>query len=79
MTKQVYECPHCGGTILVTSMNCRIFRHAVYKNSGKQVGPHTKNKFIKKLINDDKIIGCGGQFRIVNDVPQKFDEENSDL
>jgi hypothetical protein len=70
------NCPKCDGTVVITRMNCKIFRHAIYKNTGKQVGPHSKNKYIQKLIDNGKIYGCGCQFRIVNDVPEIYNEED---
>jgi hypothetical protein len=33
-------CPHCGDSVLIEQINCRIFRHAVYKNTGEQMDPH---------------------------------------
>jgi|CXWK01.1.fsa_nt_gi hypothetical protein len=63
------NCPKCDGTIIITKMNCKIFRHAIHKDTGKQIGPHSKNKYIQKLVDKDKIYGCGCQFRIVDNVP----------
>lgn len=71
------DCPQCNGTVIITALNCKIFRHAVYKKTGKQVGPHSKNKYIQELINQNKIYGCGCQFRIVDDIPEIFDEESN--
>ena len=38
-------CPHCGDSILIEQINCRIFRHAVYKTTGEQMDPHTSTPF----------------------------------
>jgi DNA-directed RNA polymerase subunit RPC12/RpoP len=43
------QCPHCNGTVMVKQLNCKIFRHGVFKKNGKQINPHAKKK--KNVIN----------------------------
>ena len=61
-------CPNCGGQVLIDEVNCRIFRHGVWKSTGQQMDPHAS-----KLICEDAhlrglILGCGQPFKIVKNV-----------
>lgn len=69
MNTIIVDCPNCDGTIIITKMNCKIFRHGIYKKTGKQVGPHAKDEFVQQLISKDRIYGCGCQFRMVDGKP----------
>jgi hypothetical protein len=62
----VFTCPHCQGTIIVAhhELNCRIFRHGVYKHNGEQVPPHAPKEECDRLVAQNLIIGCGKPFRI---------------
>ena len=40
MDKNVVTCPHCKDPIVIQYINCGIFRHGTYRQSGKQVKPH---------------------------------------
>lgn len=62
---QIVECPHCNGSIIVTKLNCGIFRHGVYKKTNKPINQHLSKVDCEKLINDDVIYGCGKPFQIV--------------
>ena len=44
------ECPHCGGGVLVLAIKCGIFRHGTYKDSGKQINPHTTKERCDELV-----------------------------
>lgn len=54
MTEFVITCPHCLDNIIITKINCGIFRHGVLIKTGKQIDPHANKKicdyFIKKNI-----------------------------
>lgn len=53
-------CPNCTGMIEIESINCMIFRHAIYR-TGDPYDPHAT---VDKIDSDrDLIIGCGIQFR----------------
>jgi len=67
-----FECPHCGSGVLVKmgETNCKIFRHAVYAHSGRQIGPHTSQKRCDRLFSEGRIVGCAKPFLFV------FDSEN---
>jgi len=62
-----FICPHCKGDIVVekNELNCRIFRHAIYKNNYNQVDPHLPYNKCKELLENDQVIGCCKPFRIV--------------
>lgn len=62
----LFQCPHCDDTIIVklTELNCRIFRHGVFKDTYQQVDPHLSQEMCNDLKNCDKIFGCCKPFRI---------------
>ena len=64
---RTFVCPHCEGTVLVPKgqLNCKIFRHAVYKVTkdkdiikGNQVPPHASKEYCEYLIKNDYVYGC---------------------
>lgn len=63
----VFNCPHCLGTITVhvSEVNCRIFRHAVYKSTGEPVNPHASQQELNMLLQTNQVYGCAKPFRIV--------------
>ena len=63
----VIQCPHCGIYTELIKLNCRIFRHGVFKSNGKQIDPHCKKELCDKYVRDDLIFGCGKPFKIVED------------
>jgi hypothetical protein len=61
----VVTCPHCNEPILIEKLNCRIFRHGVFKADGKQIDPHL-NKALCDFYKDHNLIfGCGKPFQII--------------
>ena len=62
-----YDCPHCGGMIIITEMNCKIFRHGVYKKTGKQIPPHASKLDCDTWVEKGDIWGCGKPFKIENE------------
>lgn len=60
----VLMCPHCNEFIIISQLNCGIFRHGVFKNSGKQVNPHASKTECDEYANQGLIYGCGKPFRI---------------
>ncbi len=65
----IVNCPHCGDyiQILKKEFNCKIFRHGIFKNSGKQIDPHLKKSLCDDLFNQGKIYGCGKPFILKGD------------
>jgi len=61
----VLECPHCKEFIIIEKINCGIFRHGVFKNSGQQIDPHSPKDICDNYINNNIIYGCGKPFKIL--------------
>jgi hypothetical protein len=61
------ECPHCNGLIEIheNEINCAIFRHGIYKDSGLQMNPHESKEICESVFANALIIGCGKPFRFV--------------
>jgi hypothetical protein len=60
----IIQCPHCDMCIEVVKLNCRIFRHGVYKRTGKQIPPHLDKPTCDSLFETGQIYGCGKPFKI---------------
>ena len=58
------ECPHCHCQILIEAINCRIFRHAVYKHNGEPINPHASEDECNRLVEEDRVLGCAKPFRL---------------
>jgi hypothetical protein len=59
-------CPHCNGSVLIIELNCCILRHAVYKDSGKQLNPHASKELCDQVIKEGLVYGCAKPFKIIN-------------
>lgn len=60
------NCPHCGISIFILQLNCRIFRCGVYKSNGMQIPPHLPKVKCDDLVRKDAIWGCGKPFKYIN-------------
>ncbi len=58
-------CPHCNGSVVIEEMNCAIFRHGIFKTTGKQIPPHASKEECDKWVQKDEIYGCGKPFKVV--------------
>ena len=58
-------CPHCSNSIMIQQLNCKIFRHGIYKDSYKQINPHMKKENCDRLREQNKIYGCGKPFKLI--------------
>lgn len=65
--KLIFQCPNCGDFVLVfkNELNCKIFRHAVHKDNGQNINPHTSENECKKLVENNLVFGCAKPFRII--------------
>ena len=65
----IVDCPNCKGkiTICKNQLNCKIFRHGVYKNNGIGINPHAPKELCDKLVTESKIYGCGKPFRVIEE------------
>lgn len=67
----VIECPHCHGLIMIKhrDVNCKIFRHAIWKNEQKErktrFNPHAKKVVCEEAFRKGLIYGCGKPFRLI--------------
>jgi hypothetical protein len=70
----IFNCPHCDDMIIVNTndLNCKIFRHAYYKKSFKQIDPHSPKTVCEKLKNDGFVYGCAGPFRIDGPINEQY-------
>jgi hypothetical protein len=65
--EHLFTCLHCGEKFIVkeNEFNCRILRHAVYKNTLKEINPHTSKEECERLLNEDLVYGCAKPLRIL--------------
>ena len=61
----VVLCPSCGDPILIQEINCAIFRHGVFKQTGQQMDPHSPKELCDAVHANGEIFGCGKPFRII--------------
>lgn len=63
----IFKCPHCESYVVVheTELNCRIFRHALFKNTLKQIDPHMPEKECVYLTTTNQVIGCAKPFIMI--------------
>jgi hypothetical protein len=73
----IINCPNCNETVIIDELNCKIFRHAIFKNSGLQINPHATKLECDNYIENNLIFGCGKPFRII-DIDNKYDIEKCD-
>ena len=61
-----FNCPHCNGPVLVSKseINCKIFRHGIYKSTNEAVDPHLTKAKCEDLVQKDLVYGCCKPFRL---------------
>lgn len=59
-------CPSCQNIVLIykNELNCRIFRHAVYKNNMQPIPPHASKVECDRLVASGQVYGCARPFRV---------------
>jgi hypothetical protein len=62
----IVTCPHCNIPIIIDELNCKIFRHGVFKNTNQQINPHASKIECDDYITNDLIYGCGKPFKIID-------------
>lgn len=62
----IISCPHCFEEIIIykNEINCRIFRHGIYKINMMQMNPHENKNECDRLLENNEIYGCGKPFRL---------------
>lgn len=63
----VVICPHCGGAVEVVEVNCRIFRHGVFRETFQQIPPHASKEECDAWVAENLVIGCAKPFRLKDD------------
>ena len=63
----IINCPHCNIPVLISKLNCRIFRHGVFIENGEQINPHSSQQLCDEYVKNKLIYGCGRPFRIINE------------
>jgi hypothetical protein len=65
MEEKIITCPNCNDILIISEINCSIFRHGIYKKTNEQIDPHLSEKKCNILIKNDLIYGCGKPFQII--------------
>jgi hypothetical protein len=62
-----FNCPNCQDEIIVqkNELNCKIFRHAIYKHNFEQVDPHLNFESCEQLKKSNLVYGCCKPFEII--------------
>jgi hypothetical protein len=68
MSNLIIKCPHCNDWVIIEEINCKIFRHGVYKSNFSQINPHLRKEECDDLIEKNSILGCGKPFKIENSI-----------
>jgi hypothetical protein len=68
----VVICPHCNDQILIEQLNCKIFRHGIFKSNNIQINPHASKEECDNYITNNLIYGCGNPFRIIENENNEF-------
>jgi hypothetical protein len=61
----ILKCPHCEDFIVIEKLNCGIFRHGIFINTGTQINPHEPKDLCDRYIMNNLIYGCGKPFKII--------------
>ena len=61
-TPFIVNCPHCNEFIIIEEINCKIFRHGVFRNNKMQIDPHSPKNICDYYIKNNLIYGCGKPF-----------------
>lgn len=64
-----FFCPHCKAAtqVLPQQINCKIFRHAVFKINNVPINPHLPKSQCDDLIKRDIVRGCAGPLEFITD------------
>ena len=64
--QSLLKCPHCHEYIIISEINCGIFRHGTLKKNMKQIDPHSIKELCDYFTEYGLIYGCGKPFRIIS-------------
>lgn len=62
------ECPHCTGIFIVSQsdINCRIFRHFVFKDTLQQLNPHAPKAECDRVVEESLGYGCARPIELIS-------------
>ena len=63
--ERIITCPNYNDIIIISELNCCIFRHGIYIKSNEQINPHLSKEICDILFDTKHIHGCGKPFQIV--------------
>lgn len=63
-------CPHCNHQVEIVSVNCNVFRHALYKD-GSPFNPHASKEVCENAVLNGLVHGCAKPFTLENGVAIK--------
>ena len=63
--EKIITCPNCNDIVIISELNCCIFRHAIYIKTNEQIDPHSSKEICDELFETGQIYGCGKPFQIV--------------
>jgi hypothetical protein len=52
-------------TVHVSDVNCQVFRHAVYKDTGETVNPYASQQKLNMLLQTNQVYGCAKPFWMI--------------
>jgi hypothetical protein len=65
--EQIITCPNCNEFVIIEKLNCGIFRHGIWKETGTQIDPHLCKEECDLLSTKNLIYGCGKPFQIITE------------
>lgn len=70
----IFECPHCSEPVIVylPELNCKIFRHGMFKHNLKQIDPHLPKFACDDIVARNLIYGCASPFIIIEENGRYF-------
>jgi hypothetical protein len=63
--EKIITCPNCNNYIIISELNCCIFRCGIYKETNQQIDQHLSKEMCNILIKNDLIYGCSKPFQII--------------
>jgi len=63
--EKIITCPNCNDYIIISELNCCIFRCGICKKTNEQINQHLSKEMCDILIETNQIYGCGKPFQII--------------
>lgn len=69
------QCPSCGDIFMTTekTINCSIYRHAIFKNNMQQLNPHASKEECDRVIKENLVFGCAKPFKVIKNNENKYE------